>query len=127
MCSRGLFVSPVLLHANTALVFGSVISVVVPLQRGGRGAELQMEYEGSEIPNVILPLALLCSLGCCLPEAQGAKWKLFIFSPLITESLRLEKTSKITESNQSHVPGRRDRSAALQSAAGVQDPAYPRG
>lgn len=86
---------------------------------GGRGAELQMEREGSEKPNFILPLPLLCSLGCRLPEAQGAKWKLFIFPPLITESLRLEKTSKIIESNQGHVPGRTDRSAAVQSAAGV--------
>lgn len=39
MCSRGLFTSPMLLHASTALVFGSVIAVVAPLQRGGVGVQ----------------------------------------------------------------------------------------
>lgn len=94
MRSHGLFVSPLRLRTNAALVFVSVMSVVVPLPRGGRGAELQMGYEGSEIPPLILPLALLCSLGYCLPEAQGAKWKFCSFFPTNHRTVTVGKDLK---------------------------------
>lgn len=94
MRSHGLFVSPLRLRTNAALVFVSVMSVVVPLPRGGRGAELQMGYEGSEIPPLILPLPLLCSLGYCLPEAQGAKWKFCSFFPTNHRTVTVGKDLK---------------------------------
>lgn len=94
MRSHGLFVSPLRLRTNAALVFVSVMSVVVPLPRGGRGAELQMGYEGSEIPPLILPLALLCSLGYRLPEAQGAKWKFCSFFPTNHRTVTVGKDLK---------------------------------